>query len=230
MSSWTRWAAELAIPVWSNLTKDRPVQVELQSELSRRGHWYHWCPGVNKVHSRKEIKEAVDGAFKVDSQVVIEPCVSDGVEVSCTVHDITGDELLEAFPVTEITPEGEVFYSSDYTSKTSIMTPAKTLRGEVVLQVTKVAKVAYRALNLCGLATFDMIVQDDLPVILEVNSVPNIGPSSLVIRQVIISLSQSWFTRAEHSLNVSSEGEGRPVDAVAEEHPQVLLHPGGAQY
>ena len=144
------------------------------------------CQGVNKVHSRKEIKEAVDGAFKIDSQVVIEPCVSDGVEVSCTVHDITGDELLEAFPVTEITPEGEVFYSSDYTAKTSITTPSKTLRGEVVLQVTKIAKVAYRALNLCGLATFDMIVQDDLPVILEVNSVPNIGPSSLVIRQVII--------------------------------------------
>jgi hypothetical protein len=27
-----------------------------------------------------------------------------GVEVSCTVHDITTDDLLEAFPVTEITP------------------------------------------------------------------------------------------------------------------------------
>ena len=58
--------------------------------------------GVSKVHSRKEVKEAVDGAFKVDSQVVIEPCVSDGVEVSCTVHDITGDELLEAFPAAKI--------------------------------------------------------------------------------------------------------------------------------
>ncbi len=27
-----------------------------------------------------------------------------GVEVSCTVHDITTDDLLEAFPLTEITP------------------------------------------------------------------------------------------------------------------------------
>ena len=167
----------------------------------------------------------MDGAFKIDSQVVIEPCVSDGVEVSCTVHDITGDELLEAFPVTEITPEGEVFYSSEYTAKTSITTPTKTLRGEVVLQVTKVAKVAYRALNLCGLATFDMIVQDDLPVILEVNSVPNIGPNSLVIRQVIIII----YVRLTHIAPLV-EGEGRPVHAVAEEHPQVLLHPGGAQY
>ena len=105
------------------------------------------------------MKEAVETAFKHDTQIVVEPCVSDGVEVTCTVHDITGDELLEAFPVTEITPEGEVFHSSDFSSKTSIVTPSKNLRGEVVLQVSKVAKVAYRALNLCGLASFDMIVQ-----------------------------------------------------------------------
>jgi len=148
--------------------------------------------GVSKVHSRKEVKEAVDFAFKHDSQVVIEPCVSDGVEISCTVHDITADELLEAFPVTEITPEGEFFHTSEHSDKTAIMTPSKNLRGEVVREVAKVAKVAYRVLNLCGLATFDMIVQDDLPVILEVNSVPQIGPGSLVMRQVAAGLSFQW--------------------------------------
>ena len=67
--------------------------------------------------------------------------------------------MLQAFSVTEISPEGEVFHSTDFTAKTAITTPTKTLRGEVVLQVTKIAKVAFRALNLCGLASFDMIVQ-----------------------------------------------------------------------
>ena len=47
------------------------------------------------MQSRKELKDALDLAFKHDSQAVLEPCVSDGVEVTCTVHDITGDELLE---------------------------------------------------------------------------------------------------------------------------------------
>ena len=51
--------------------------------------------GVSKVGSRAELKAALDLAFKHDSQAVVEPCVSDGVEVTCTVHDITGDELLE---------------------------------------------------------------------------------------------------------------------------------------
>ena len=29
----------------------------------------------------------------------------------------------------------------------------------LLIQVTKIAKVAFRALNLCGIASFDMIVQ-----------------------------------------------------------------------
>lgn len=41
------------------------------------------------------MKEALDLAFRHDAQAVVEPCISDGVEVTCTVHDITGDELLE---------------------------------------------------------------------------------------------------------------------------------------
>ena len=53
------------------------------------------CSGVSKVPSRSELKEALDLAFRHDTQAVVEPCVSDGVEVTCTVHDITGDELLE---------------------------------------------------------------------------------------------------------------------------------------
>ena len=67
--------------------------------------------GITKVETRKEIKEAVSLAFKQDHQVLIEPYISDGVEVTCTVHDITLDELLEAFPVTEIRTQGEVFHA-----------------------------------------------------------------------------------------------------------------------
>ena len=102
--------------------------------------------GITKVETRKEIKEAVCLAFKQDHQVLIEPHISDGVEVTCTVHDITLDELLEAFPVTEIRTQGEVFHA-EHCAKSEILTP------EAVQQVVRVAKVAYRALNLCGVAT-----------------------------------------------------------------------------
>jgi len=147
--------------------------------------------GITKVETRKEIKEAVNLAFKQDHQVLVEPHISDGVEVTCTVHDITLDELLEAFPVTEIRTKGEVF-SLDKTSKYEILTPAKSLNTEAMQQVVKVAKVAYRSLNLCGLATFDFIVKDDLPLLLEVNSVPQLGPGSIVLDQVSAGLSFQW--------------------------------------
>ena len=114
--------------------------------------------GVMKVETRKEMKGAVSLAFKQDHQVLIEPYISDGVEITCTVHDITFDELLEAFPITEINTSGKVF-SVDNSSKAEVITPAKALNTEVTQQVVKVAKVAYRALNLCGLATFDFIVK-----------------------------------------------------------------------
>ena len=114
--------------------------------------------GITKVETRKEIKEAVSLAFKQDHQVLIEPYISDGVEVTCTVHDITLDELLEAFPVTEIRTQGEVFHAENST-KSEIITPVKKLNTEACQQVVRVAKVAYRALNLCGVATFDFIVK-----------------------------------------------------------------------
>ena len=40
---------------------------------------------------------------------------------------------MQALPVTEISPEGEVFHSVDHTARTNIITPTKTLRGEVVI-------------------------------------------------------------------------------------------------
>ena len=73
-------------------------------------------------------------------------------------HDITFDELLEAFPLTEINTSGKIF-SVDNSSMADVITPAKALNTEVTQQVVKIAKVAYRALNLCGLATFDFIVK-----------------------------------------------------------------------
>ena len=145
---------------------------------------------MSRVNSSAELKAGLETALRHDSQAVVERCVAGGVEVTCTVHDITQDELLEAFPVTEITPEGEVFHSSNYTSikllycllcptilsrQNRHQHPKQdaawggntagqhiTMYSELecaALQVTKVAKVAYRALNLCGIATFDMIVQ-----------------------------------------------------------------------
>ena len=76
--------------------------------------------------------------------------------MSCTVHDVTTDELLESLTVTELQR------SSSYTSTSSsptLTSPPRTINLEAAQQVAKIAKIAYRELNLSGLATFDFIVK-----------------------------------------------------------------------
>ena len=76
------------------------------------------------------------------------------MQVSCTVHDVTTDELLESLTVTELQR------SSTSTSSSSTLTsPPRTINLEAAQQVAKIAKIAYRELNLSGLATFDFIVK-----------------------------------------------------------------------
>ena len=70
--------------------------------------------------------------------------------MSCTVHDITTDELLESLTVTEL--------QRSATSST-LTSPPRTINLEAAQQVAKIAKIAYRELNLSGLATFDFIVK-----------------------------------------------------------------------
>ena len=75
--------------------------------------------------------------------------------MSCTVHDVTTDELLESLTVTELQRS-----SSNTTSSSSTLTsPPRTINLEAAQQVAKIAKIAYRELNLSGLATFDFIVK-----------------------------------------------------------------------
>ena len=75
--------------------------------------------------------------------------------MSCTVHDVTTDELLESLTVTEL----QRSTSTSSTSTPTLTTPPRTINLEAAQQVAKIAKIAYRELNLSGLATFDFIVK-----------------------------------------------------------------------
>ena len=75
--------------------------------------------------------------------------------MSCTVHDVTTDELLESLTVTELQRSS----TSSTSSSSTLTSPPRTINLEAAQQVAKIAKIAYRELNLSGLATFDFIVK-----------------------------------------------------------------------
>ena len=69
------------------------------------------------------------------------------------MHDVTTDELLESLTVTELQR------SSTSSTSSTLTSPPRTINLEAAQQVAKIAKIAYRELNLSGLATFDFIVK-----------------------------------------------------------------------
>ena len=62
--------SRLDFPALSSQIKGVEVQVNNSPLANEPINYLHFnVSGVSKVHSRKEIKEAIDGAFKHDSQV-----------------------------------------------------------------------------------------------------------------------------------------------------------------
>ena len=70
------------------------------------------------------------------------------------MHDVTTDELLESLTVTELQRS-----ATNTATSSTLTSPPRTINLEAAQQVAKIAKIAYRELNLSGLATFDFIVK-----------------------------------------------------------------------
>jgi len=140
--------------------------------------------GITKVSTSDELENAIKTALQYDDEIFFESAV-EGFEVCCTVHDITSDDMLENLAVTQI----GIRTNQDMNGDTPpLQSPNEGVIGEVI----KISKIAYRALKLTGLASFDLVCQDELPVLLEINPVPSIGPNSIVETQIKAGLSLTW--------------------------------------
>ena len=139
--------------------------------------------GVTKVTSAEQIEEAVQRAFGESDAVLAEEFVA-GREVGCGVLITAEKEYL--FPVTEIIPENDFFdYEAKYTpGKSQEITPGN-FSSEVVDELHRMSREAYRACGCRGIVRVDFIVRPDgVPVMIEINSVPGMSAGSIVPKQV----------------------------------------------
>ncbi|MDN6302901.1 MAG: D-alanine--D-alanine ligase family protein [Brachybacterium sp.] len=139
--------------------------------------------GVTRVSDPKELEAAIENAFAVDPKVLIEEGL-DAREVECGV--LQGRDGRE--PSTTLPGEVKVgadldFY--DYEAKyfgkgtVSIDVPA-SLPDAVLEDAREIARGAFRALGLEGLARVDMFVTSDHRVLVnEVNTMPGFTPYSM---------------------------------------------------
>ena len=140
--------------------------------------------GISKVLTKEEILPAIYQAFKSGTPSVIIESLLIGKEFSVGVIP-RHDGHPQAMPVTEIISENEFFdYAAKYEGASQEITPAE-ISNELADKIQLDALQAYESLNCRGMVRVDFIVvEENRPAILEINSVPGFTKMSLLPQQL----------------------------------------------
>ncbi|HEX8270618.1 MAG TPA: D-alanine--D-alanine ligase [Flavobacterium sp.] len=136
--------------------------------------------GISKVKSAAELPQAIEVAYKEDSEIIIESFL-DGTEVSVGVINYQGKVIV--LPITEIVSENDFFdYEAKYLGKSQEITPAR-ISDEMTVRVSEIAKRAYEVLKMKGFSRSEFIIVDGEPYMLEMNTIPGLTTESLIPQQ-----------------------------------------------
>lgn len=126
--------------------------------------------GVSKVDTKKQLKTAVDLAFRYDNEVILEEAI-EGFEVGCAV---LGMDRLIVGEVDEIELAGGFFdFTEKYTLKTSAIHVPARISERKAEEIKKTAKRIYRALACSGFARVDLFLTPTGGIVFnEVNTIP----------------------------------------------------------
>lgn len=126
--------------------------------------------GITKVSEKSELENAIEIAFRHDSEVIVEENI-DGFEVGCAV--LGTDELIVG-RVDEIELSSGFFdYTEKYTLKSSKIHMPARIDAETEKRIQDTALVIYRALACSGFARVDMFYTPDGRIVFnEVNTIP----------------------------------------------------------
>jgi len=135
--------------------------------------------GITIVHKPEDLGPALELAFKYDEEVMVEAFLK-GVELTASV---IGNRDPRALPLIEIVPTDRYAFF-DYEAKykpgaTTEICPAR-LDADITARIQDLALKAHRCLGLKGYSRTDLILTDEGPVLLEVNTIPGMTETSLL--------------------------------------------------
>ncbi|MGS2739943.1 D-alanine--D-alanine ligase [Sinomicrobium sp. M5D2P17] len=156
--------------------------------------------GVSKVHKEEDLLNAIAYSFKEDDEIIIESFL-DGTEVSVGVIRYQGKTTV--LPITEIVSENDFFdYNAKYLGQSQEITPAR-LSDEMAAKVSEIAKKVYEILKLKGFSRSEYIIVNDIPHLLEINTIPGLTAESILPQQAGvagISLEELFNNAVEETL------------------------------
>ncbi len=139
--------------------------------------------GVTRLTEWENLEAALTEGFEYDKALLVEELVT-GTEVTCGVYSEKGKTI--ALPICEIAVEKHAFfnYTAKYTQgECDEIIPAR-IPDDQAAEITRISKVLYTQLNCKGVVRIDYIIRDDVPVFLEVNTVPGLSEASIVPKMV----------------------------------------------
>ncbi|OPY78140.1 MAG: D-alanine--D-alanine ligase [Syntrophorhabdus sp. PtaU1.Bin153] len=130
--------------------------------------------GISIVRKNEEIAPAIVDARKYDKKVIVEGYV-EGDEI--TVGVVNGETL----PVVQVKPvKGFYDFEAKYTKgMTEYIVPADITEA-VAEKASDIALKVYRAFDLSGCVRIDMLVKEDVPLVIDINTSPGMTETSLV--------------------------------------------------
>lgn len=135
--------------------------------------------GLSLVQGESELVSALERALSYSEKALVEEYVH-GREI--TVGVVDSNDGLSAYtmpPIEVLLPEGSVFnYDQKYRSATHPVGPARILEAEKQILETA-ALTAHRQLGARHYASYDFIMTNDGPCLLEVNTLPGLTEMSL---------------------------------------------------
>lgn len=136
--------------------------------------------GITKVKKVEDLNSAIEIAFNEGSEVLIEEFI-EGTEVTCGVLNIKGEFV--KLPPTEIVSNNEFFdYKAKYNGESQEITPAR-ISDELTAEIQKQAKDIFVLLNLKGMARIDFMIKNNIPYVIEVNTIPGLSNESIIPQQ-----------------------------------------------
>jgi len=138
--------------------------------------------GIYKVEKKDELLPALEGAFKEDSQIIVEQFIS-GREITCGIARIKGK--LHVLPITEVISKNEFFdyqakYNTEYADE---ITPAN-IPVRIAEECRNLTQKIYDLLQCKGVVRMDYIFSGSDMWFLEVNTVPGMSDKSIVPQQI----------------------------------------------
>jgi D-alanine-D-alanine ligase len=140
--------------------------------------------GMSKVNNAsEELGIAIEKAFREDDQVLIEEFVK-GRELTVGVFRSNG--LVIVLPITEVLSKKDFFdYEAKYLGASEEVTPAN-ISESMTERIRESAIKAYQVFNCRGVVRIDFIynMEEEIPYMLEINTVPGQSEASIVPQQV----------------------------------------------